>query len=142
MGKQRRDFSQYEPKILLAFGEAVTGNYKIHKWLLDNGFAELAALASSLQADIPAFEWLLKSGYPQYAAFSNAIDDDKKALIWLSKHRFFILAAMVDAAWMRKNGVEFLKKNKMDIYLRVAMKIRKLKSDQKRDYDFYYRMHF
>jgi len=36
----------YDPKILLAFGEAVSGNNKIFHWLADNGYIELASLSS------------------------------------------------------------------------------------------------
>jgi hypothetical protein len=141
MSASRANLTDYPPKILLAFGEAISGNYKIHEWLLKNGYQELAALASSLQADIPAFEWLMKNGFPQYAAFSNAIDNDEGALNWLRQHKFTMMALIVDAAWLRKPSMLYLKKKKHDIYLRLAFKIRQLKEDQHRDYNSYYKFH-
>lgn len=137
-----KDLSQYEPKILLAFGEAVDRNYKIHQWLLHNGYPELAALASSLQADVDAFTWLLKNGYPHFAAFSNAIDEDVPAYQWLIKHDFKLMAVLVDAAYLKPEGLAYLRKNKLDLFVRLAVQIRKLKTAQHLDYDFYYKMHF
>ncbi len=34
----------YPPKILIAFGETISGNTEIFNWLLKNGYPELAAL--------------------------------------------------------------------------------------------------
>jgi hypothetical protein len=136
------ELSTYDAKILIAFGEAIGMNFKIHQWLLENGYPELAALASSLQADVAAFQWLLKNGYPQFAAFSNAIDEDTGAYEWLAKNNFRMLAIIVDAAYLKPEALQFLKEKKLEIYLRLALKIRKLKEEQHREYDFYYKMHF
>lgn len=64
----------YEPKILVAFGEAVSGNNKIFHWLAENGYIELASLANCINSDNAAFFWLLKNGYPHLAILSNAMD--------------------------------------------------------------------
>lgn len=138
----KKDLWQYEPKILIAFGEAVDRNHKIHVWLLKNGYPELAALASSLQADVDAFKWLMNNGYNHYAAFSNAIDEDVKAYQWLVTHKFSILALLVDAAYLRPDALKYLRANKMEVFIRLAVKIRTLKMAQQKDYDFYYKMHF
>ncbi len=34
----------YDPKILIAFGETITGNEKIYDWMLKNGFPEILEL--------------------------------------------------------------------------------------------------
>jgi hypothetical protein len=136
------EFSNYDPKIVLALGEAINRNFEIHQWLLQNGYPELAALASSLQADVQAFQWLLKNGYPQFAAFSNAIDEDTGAYEWLAKNNFRLLAILVDAAYLKPEALRFLKEQKLEIFLRLALKIRKMKEEQHREYDFYYKMHF
>jgi hypothetical protein len=137
-----KDLTSYEPKILLALGEAIDRNFQIHKWLLLNGYPELAALASSLQADIDAFKWLMSSGYNHYAAFSNAIDEDNQAYQWLVQHKFRLLVLLVDAAYLRPEALKILKDEHKELFIRLAWKIRKLKEDQHRDYDFYYKMHF
>ncbi len=136
------ELSRYDPKILIAFAEAIDRNFKIHKWLLENGYPELAALASSLQADVDAFNWLMKNGYPHYAAFSNAIDEDTAAYHWLAQHGFRLLALMVDAAYLKTEALEILKKENLEIFIRISLKIRKLKEEQHRDYAFYYKIHF
>jgi hypothetical protein len=137
-----KDLIEYEPKILVALGEAIDRNFKIHKWLLENGYAELAALASSLQADVEAFKWLMNNGYNHFAAFSNAIDEDGQAYNWLAQHNFKLLALIVDAAYLRPEAIKRLKDEHLEIFIRLSLKIRKLKEDQHRDYDFYYKMHF
>lgn len=137
-----KDIIEYDPKILIALGEAIDRNEKIHRWLLGNGYPEFAALASSLQADVNAFDWLLKNGYNHFAAFSNAIDEDNDALKWLVKHKFTYLAMIVDAAYFRVPALRFLKDKKLDIFIRLAMKIRTLKEAQHLDYSFYYKIHF
>gem|GEM_PF-131796 len=136
------ELSSYEPKILVALGEAIDGNYEIHKWLLENDYPELAALASSLQADIDAFQWLMKNGFNHFAAFSNAIDEDTEAYKWLARYEFRLLVLMVDAAYLNPSAIEILKKEKLELLLRIALKIRKLKEAQHLDYNFYYKMHF
>lgn len=133
---------QYEPKILIAFTEAVGLNHKIHQWLLENGFPELAALASSIQCDIDAFNWLLKNGYPHFAAFSNAIDEDKAAYQWLVDHEFTLLAIITDAAYLNPEALGYLRTHRLEIFTRMALEIRKLKESQHKDYDFYYKMRF
>jgi hypothetical protein len=136
------DLSHYDPKILVALGEAIDRNHDIHRWLLENGYIELAALASSLQADVEAFKWLMNNGYPQLAAFSNAIDEEGNAHQWLINNRFTLLAMVVDAAYMKEEALKYLKLHKLEILIRLAFKIRKLKEAQHKDYDFYYKMHF
>ncbi|MFO7721738.1 MAG: hypothetical protein R6V49_00800 [Bacteroidales bacterium] len=137
-----KDLSFYDPKILIALGEAIDRNFKIHQWLLQNGYPELAALASSLQADVDAFKWLMSNGYNHFAAFSNAIDEDNQAYQWLVQYKFRILVLLVDAAYLRPEALKILKDEGLVIFIRLAFKIRKLKEDQHRDYDFYYKMHF
>ena len=39
----------YEPKILLAFAETLSGNQEIFNWLMQNGYPELGALSMSMR---------------------------------------------------------------------------------------------
>ncbi len=137
-----KDLQQYDPKILIAFTEAVGLNFKIHQWLLQNGYPELAALASSLQCDVAAFEWLMKHGYPHFAAFSNAIDEETAAYQWLVNNQYRLLAVIVDAAYLKPEALAYLRSQHLEIFIRMAFKIRKLKESQHKEYDFYYKMHF
>ena len=60
--------NRYPAKILVAFGEAIDGNEKIFKWLLENGYQELAALSKAIRGSEEAFEWLMKNKYAHLAA--------------------------------------------------------------------------
>jgi len=70
---------EYEPKILLAFAETLSGNQEIFDWLMKNGYQELGALSMSMRGSEQAFTWLMKNGYPHFGALDRAIDGDPKA---------------------------------------------------------------
>jgi hypothetical protein len=132
---------RYEPKILIAFVEAIARNAKIHRWLTRNGYPELGALAASLQADAEAFDWLIKHKYPHFAAFSNAIDLDKKAKLWLLKNKFPFLHLLVDACFLEEYAIKYLKSKDLQIFIIMSFKIRELKTQQQRDYEDYHKIH-
>lgn len=132
----------YPVKILLAFGEAISGNRKIFNWLMNNGYPELAALANSLQTNEEAFEWLMKNGYPHFAALSNAVDDDNKAYIWLKKHKFVLLVVLADASRGKKEAINALHSKGLKVFVLIAKKILEIKNQQKLDYDDYHKIHF
>ena len=46
---KRGRLETYPVKILLAFAEAISGNEKIIRWLMENKFPELGALAISIR---------------------------------------------------------------------------------------------
>ena len=50
----------YPIKILVAFGETISGNKKIHNWLLTKGYPELAALSNAIRGSEEALKWLKK----------------------------------------------------------------------------------
>jgi hypothetical protein len=132
----------YPVKILLAFGEAVSGNRKIFKWLMNNGYPELAALANSLQTNEEAFDWLMKNGYPHFAALSNAIDDDDKAYAWLNKHKFVLLTVLADASRGKKEAINILYKKGLKVFVIISKKILEIKNQQKFNYEDYHKIHF
>ena len=74
---------EYDIKILLAFGKAVGGRKDFFKWLLNNGYPELAALSNAIRGDEEALQWLLNNGFPKLAILSNAIDNEPNAVQWL-----------------------------------------------------------
>ena len=42
---------QYPAKVLLAWGEAISGNREIRDWLMQNGYPELALTCHALHLD-------------------------------------------------------------------------------------------
>ncbi|MCQ2264277.1 MAG: hypothetical protein MJZ70_08325 [Bacteroidales bacterium] len=75
----------YDPKILLAWGEALKGDRRFTDFLMNNGFPELAALARAILSDTDALQWLMENGYPEFSILSDAIDDEDEAIEWLEK---------------------------------------------------------
>ena len=132
----------YPIKILIAFGEALTGNTKIFNWLLNNGYPELAALANSLQTNDEAFDWLMKNGYPQYAALSNAVDDFEDAYEWLKAHKFDLLVLIADASKGDISAIKELENKGLKMFTIIAKKIQYIKDQQQRAYDDYHKIHF
>jgi len=93
----------YPPKILMAFGETFGDEGEnFYKWLLENGYPELAALSSGIRGSKEAIEWLLKNKYPQYAALDGAIDKQAGAYAWLRKFKFNFLTVFADALMKNK----------------------------------------
>jgi hypothetical protein len=129
----------YPPKIILAFGETISGNQEITNWFLKNGYPELAALSYSIRGSEEAFAWLMNNGFPQYAALDSAIDEDQKAYQWLKDHNFLFLIVFADACHGKKEAVEWMIKKELHGFLRVTQKIRYLRDNQIFDY---HKMHF
>ena len=75
----------YEPKIIIAWGESLKGKRKFTDFLMTNGFPELAALSNAINSDLEALKWLMANGYPEFAILSDAIDDEDPAIEWLKR---------------------------------------------------------
>lgn len=132
----------YPAKIIVAFGEAIDGNTKIYKWLLNNGYPELAALTSSIHAHKDAFEWLLKH-YPKYAVLSNAIDGEKNAIEWLKRYKLNFLVTFAEACNRKdKKAMNWLKKNNLELFISLAEKIHDILVQQRRDASDYHKLNF
>ncbi len=86
--------SSYTPKILLALGEAVSGNAKIRDWLMKNNFLELGLFCYAIRNSDEAREWLLKNGYAHFMALINAGEGNMQALKWLLDNDFIELYYM------------------------------------------------
>ena len=77
--KVLHSLADYEPKILLAFGESLKGDRKFTDFLMTNQFQELAALSGAINSDTDALNWLLQSDFPEFGVLSNAIDGEDNA---------------------------------------------------------------
>ncbi len=132
---------KYPTKILIAFGEALDGNIEIYKWLLNNGFPELAALCSAIHASRDALSWLLKH-HPILAILSNAIDGEKHAINWLIKHQQDFLLKFADACNSDQQAKKWFAENNLDIFNTLANKINEVLKQQKRDRFDYHKFNF
>ena len=82
---------EYPAKILLAWGEAISGNREIRDWLIKHGYPELGIFTFALRNKHEAREWLMKNGHPHLMAVITGIEGDEKALQWLDDHEMHVL---------------------------------------------------
>jgi hypothetical protein len=81
----------YPVKVLLAWGEAISGNAQIRDWLIKNGYPELGIFVFALHLKDDARKWLMDNGYAHLMAVVRGIEGDEKALDWLDQHGFHVL---------------------------------------------------
>ncbi len=101
----------YPIKILVAWGEAISGNAKIRDWLITNGYPELGLFTFALRNKEDATEWLMKNNFPHLVALINAMEGNKQALEWLEKYGFSILRTMAMAADHNEKATQYLMQN-------------------------------
>ena len=116
----------YSDKILVAWGEAISGNSKIRDFLIKNGYQELGLFCFALTNDIKSLQWLLKNGYPHLAALVKAAEGDQQALDWLNHYKFDLLKFMALAAQGDKRSIAWLK-HKDPFAMQLAYKIKIVK---------------
>jgi len=113
----------YEPKILMAWGESLKGDRKFSNFLMTNGFQELAALTAAIHSDTEALDWLLKSNYPEFGVLSDAIDGEDKAIEWLEKYHCDFLSKFAAACRKEDDAIRWFVDNKLDIFILIIRTI-------------------
>ena len=89
---------QYPVKVLVAWGEAISGNAEFRDWLLGNGYPELGLFVHALHNQDEARAWLLNEGFPELMALCNGAEGKGSAVQWLRNHDHPVLALMALAA--------------------------------------------
>jgi hypothetical protein len=122
----------YPIKILVAWGEAISGNNRIRDWLMNNGYNELGLFTFALRNNDEAMLWLIKNDFPHLAALINGIEGNAQALRWLDEYGFkdlkkMALAADNDTIVMK----ELMAQDKLKAML--AMKMGAVKDEIERD---------
>jgi hypothetical protein len=84
----------YPAKIILAWGEAISGNKEIKQWLMENDYPELGLFVHALYNQAEPRKWLLENGYPHLMALINGAEGNPNAILWLRKHGMDILEKM------------------------------------------------
>jgi len=87
---------QYPAKVLVAWGEAISGNDPIRDWLIKNGYPELGIFVFALNLKADARKWLMENRHPHLMAVIRGIEGDEKALEWLEAHRMPELRKMAE----------------------------------------------
>ncbi len=85
------------------------------------------------------FHWLMKNGFPHFAALDMAIVNDKKAYLWLEKYKFSFLIVFADACRGKKDAIRWLAMHDLQIFIRIAKKVKTFTENQKFDY---HKIHF
>ena len=102
--------TEYPAKILLAWGEAISGNTQIRDWLIKNGFPELGIFVFALHLKADARKWLMEHGHPHLMAVIRGVEGENKALEWLEVHDMLVLRKVAECGgdeeafqWLLKN---------------------------------------
>lgn len=117
----------YPVKVLVAWGEAISGNKEIREWLMSNGYPELGLFVFALNNKDEAREWLMKNGHPHLMALINGIEGNKGALAWLDKNDLPILKHMALAGDSNKEALEWLLKKGHREFAMLAKKMEQVK---------------
>lgn len=119
---------QYPLKVLVAWGEAISGNAELRDWLLGNGFPELGLFVHAMHNQASAREWLLNEGFPELMALCGGAEGDARAVQWLRNHDHPILAQMALAADNDDDAMRELLEQNERIWATLALKIRSVKN--------------
>ena len=65
----------YPKKILVAWGEAISGNSEIRDWLMKNGYPELGVFVFALHLKPDARQWLIKKYVTKDGLSTNGLID-------------------------------------------------------------------
>ncbi len=129
----------YPAKIILAWGEAISGNTEIRDWLGKNGYPELYTFVFALNLKETAREWLMKNKYPHLMALIQGVEGNEKALDWLNKNGFEVLFHIAKAGDGDTSSLEWLKVNQRD-FAHLALKIKARKDQIQLDHDDVHKM--
>jgi hypothetical protein len=88
---------EYPVKVLVAWGEAISGDRGMRDWLIKNGYPELGIFTFALYLKPDARKWLMQHGHAHLMAIIRGIEGDEKALEWLDAHDMHVLRQMAVA---------------------------------------------
>lgn len=133
---------KYDIKILLVLLKSIAGRKDFFRWLLDNGYPELAAFSNAIRGDVDAMKWLFEHNFAWLAILSNAIDGEDKARLWIGKatHRcnlMFALACREDI-----DAINWLRHNDLQIFLLMAKEVAQVLDTQALENKGPYVLHF
>ena len=119
---------QYPAKVLLAWGEAISGNRQLLDWLMKNGYQELGMTCHAIHLVDSARAWLMSNGQPHLMALVNGAEGNKNALVWLHQYGYKNLADMALGADNDDDAIQRLIAAEQREWAGVALKIRSVKN--------------
>lgn len=100
--------TEYPVKVLLAWGEAISGNAGLRDWLIKNGYPELGLFTYALRNKPDARQWLMDHGHPHLMAVINGIEGDVAALDWLDRNDMKVLKQVALAGDGETDAIRWL----------------------------------
>ena len=119
---------QYPAKVLLAWGEAISGNRPLLNWLMKNGYQELGMTCHAIRLVDSARDWLMANGHPHLMALVNGAEGNKNAIVWLRQYGYTYLADMALGADNDDDAIQRLIAAEQREWAGVALKIRSVKN--------------
>ena len=131
----------YPVKILLAWGESISGNEKITEWLLKNDYTELGLFYYAVRNEDRSRQWLVSNGFPHLLAMINGAEGNQKALDWLEKNGYETLHDMALIGDGDTEAFQKLLQKDYKVFAMIAKKIESVKDEievNKTDFHRYY----
>lgn len=119
----------YPVKIIIAWGEAISGNSEIRDWLIKNGYPELGLFTFAVRNNDEARKWLLDNKFPELLALINGAEGNTTALQWLRNNDYDLLYMIALAADNDDTAMETLAKLPEKEWFVIANKIRTIKNE-------------
>ena len=118
-----KGLEKYPEKVIVAWGEAISGNKEFIQILFDLKYPELGHFCYALRNNMEAQKWLLTNGFPHLTALIEGAEGNEKALSWLEKNDYVILRHIAMAIDGDKSSLNyFVDKNKIIAVLTSKMK--------------------
>lgn len=133
---------KYDVKILLALYESLKGRKDFFKFLVNNGYPELAAFSNAVRGDIDAMFWLFKNGFAWLAILSNACDGEPKAREWIRQNTHEVNFYFALACRREEVSLQWLKEHNLSIFLMMAKEVDKVLDLQMKENLSWYTMKF
>lgn len=126
--------TEYPAKVLLAWGEAISGNAGLRDWLMKNGYAELGIFTFALRNQHEARDWLMKNGHPHLMAIITGIEGDTGALAWLDHNKMHVLRQVALVGDGNELAVRWLIDHGHKELALAGLKMHQVKSQMDDDY--------
>lgn len=121
--------TEYPAKILIAWGEAISGHRDLRDWLTKNGYPELGIFVFALNNKDEARKWLMANGHQHLMAIIRGIEGDKVALEWLERNGMKVLQQVALTGDHDDNAFHWLLKHDHRELAMLGLKMRKVKAE-------------
>lgn len=126
--------TEYPAKVLLAWGEAISGHAGLRDWLMRNGYPELGIFTFALRNQPQARKWLLDNGHPHLMAVIAGIEGDQGALDWLAKNQLTVLRHVALTGDGERDSFQWLIDHGHRELAMIGTKMHRVKSDLDEEY--------